>query len=144
MCRLGVCALIAGAAATLAGAIVIGSVALTVLAAPSFRPTSPALNTHATQILSAGDGLFHTDGLFYHERWGLLMRTGNDKSHFARQIERHADIYTSRISNFLAHSPFKYLRSSRGSLPHDPDAPDSGGAPGSGDARDEADRASES
>lgn len=56
------------------------------------------------------------------ERWGLLMRTGNDKSHFARQIERHADIYTSRISNFLAHSPFKYLRSSRGSLPHDPDA----------------------
>ncbi|MEM9489889.1 MAG: HAD-IG family 5'-nucleotidase, partial [Myxococcota bacterium] len=53
-------------------------------------------------------------------RWGLLMRAGNDKSHMARQIERHADIYTSRISNFLAHTPFKYLRSARGSLPHDP------------------------
>ncbi len=53
-------------------------------------------------------------------RWGLLMRAGNDKSHFARQIERYADIYTSRVSNFLAHSPFKYLRSSRGDLPHDP------------------------
>ncbi len=35
------------------------------------------------------------------ERWGLLMRAGNDKSHLARQMERYADIYTSRVSNFL-------------------------------------------
>lgn len=54
-------------------------------------------------------------------RWGLLMRAGNDKSHLARQVERYADIYTSRVSNFLRHSPFVYLRSPRGSLPHDPD-----------------------
>ncbi|MBI4822117.1 MAG: HAD-IG family 5'-nucleotidase [Deltaproteobacteria bacterium] len=53
------------------------------------------------------------------ERWGLLMRTGNDKSHLARQVERHADIYTSRVSNFLYATPFGYLRSLRGSLPHD-------------------------
>lgn len=52
-------------------------------------------------------------------RWGLLMRSGNDKSHLARQIERYADIYTSRVSNFLLHTPFVYLRSPRGSLPHD-------------------------
>ncbi|MCG8418242.1 MAG: HAD-IG family 5'-nucleotidase [Proteobacteria bacterium] len=56
-------------------------------------------------------------------RWGLLMRAGSDKSHLARQIERYADIYTSRVSNFLAHSPFKYFRSSPGSLPHDPAQP---------------------
>jgi 5'-nucleotidase len=53
-------------------------------------------------------------------RWGLLMRTGNDKSHLAKQVERWADIYTSRVSNFLHHTPFVYLRSPRGSLPHDP------------------------
>lgn len=53
-------------------------------------------------------------------RWGPLLRTGNDKSHLARQIERHADIYTSRVSNFLFSTPFVYLRSPRGSLPHDP------------------------
>jgi HAD superfamily 5'-nucleotidase-like hydrolase len=53
-------------------------------------------------------------------RWGLLMRAGNDKSHLARQIERSADIYTSRVSNFLLHTPFAYLRPPRGSLPHDP------------------------
>ena len=52
-------------------------------------------------------------------RWGLLMRAGNDKSHLARQIERYADIYTSRVSNFLHATPFVYLRSPRGSLPHD-------------------------
>lgn len=55
----------------------------------------------------------------HHPHWGLLMRTGNDKSHLARQIERHADIYTSRVSNFLHVTPFVYLRSPRGSLPHD-------------------------
>ena len=54
-------------------------------------------------------------------RWGFLMRTGNDKSYLARQVERYADIYTSRISNFLYQTPFVYLRSPRGSLPHDPD-----------------------
>jgi len=51
--------------------------------------------------------------------WGPTMRAGNDKSHFARQIERYADIYTSRVSNFLRDTPFAYFRSYRGSLPHD-------------------------
>ena len=62
-------------------------------------------------------------GSLNNPHWGLLMRTGNDKSYFARQVERHADVYTSRVSNFLAHSPFVYLRSPRGSLPHDPTSP---------------------
>jgi hypothetical protein len=59
--------------------------------------------------------------------WGLLTRAGNDKSHLARQVERYADIYTSRVSNFLFATPFVYLRSPRGSLPHDPSMP--GGTP---------------
>ncbi|MBM4398569.1 MAG: HAD-IG family 5'-nucleotidase [Deltaproteobacteria bacterium] len=52
-------------------------------------------------------------------RWGPLMRAGNDKSHLARQVERSADIYMSRVSNFLHVTPFVYLRSPRGTLPHD-------------------------
>ena len=52
--------------------------------------------------------------------WGLLMRAGNDKSKLAYQVERYADIYTSRVSNFAHATPFFYLRSPRGSLPHDP------------------------
>lgn len=58
-------------------------------------------------------------GQLVNERWGLLLRTGNDKSHLARQIERYADVYMSRVSNLLALTPFVYLRSPRGSLPHD-------------------------
>jgi HAD superfamily 5'-nucleotidase-like hydrolase len=60
-------------------------------------------------------------------RWGLLTRAGNDKSHLARQIERYADIYMSRVSNLLHVTPYVYLRSPRGSLPHDPLTP--GGLP---------------
>ena len=51
--------------------------------------------------------------------WGLLMRAGNDKSYLTYQMERYADIYTSRVSNLLKLSPYAYLRSPRGSLPHD-------------------------
>jgi len=52
-------------------------------------------------------------------RWGPLLRAGNDKSSLARQLERYADIYLSRVSNFLYQTPFVYLRSPRGTLPHD-------------------------
>ena len=58
---------------------------------------------------------------FGNERWGPLMRAGNDKSRLARQIERYADVYTSRVANLLHLTPFGYLRAARGSLPHDPD-----------------------
>ncbi|MGC4115374.1 MAG: HAD-IG family 5'-nucleotidase [Myxococcales bacterium] len=52
-------------------------------------------------------------------RWGSLLRAGNDKSHLARQIENYADVYTSRVSNFVFRTPFAYLRSAQGNLPHD-------------------------
>jgi HAD superfamily 5'-nucleotidase-like hydrolase len=54
-----------------------------------------------------------------HPIWGPLMRAGNDKSHLAFQLERYADVYTSRVGHFLEATPFMYLRSPRGSLPHD-------------------------
>jgi hypothetical protein len=64
--------------------------------------------------------LARASGELANPRWGLLMRAGNDKSHLARQIERSADIYTSRVSNFLLATPHMLLRSRRGTLPHDP------------------------
>ena len=63
--------------------------------------------------------LAKASGELNHARWGLLLRTGNDKSHLARQIEKHADVYMSRVSNLLHSTPFVYMRSPRGSLPHD-------------------------
>ena len=49
--------------------------------------------------------------------WGPLMRAGVDKSLFARQVEKYADVYTSRVSNFEVATPYGYLRAARGSLP---------------------------
>lgn len=51
--------------------------------------------------------------------WGPLMRAGIDKSLFARQVEKYADCYTSRVGNFVHVSPFALLRASRLDLPHD-------------------------
>ncbi len=66
--------------------------------------------------------LAHAMATTPNERWGSLLYSGNDKSHLARQVERSADVYTSRVSNFLYRTPFAYLRSQRGTLPHDPAA----------------------
>jgi hypothetical protein len=51
--------------------------------------------------------------------WGPLMRAGSDKSLFARQVEKYADVYTSRVANFGHRTPFAYLRAARTNLPHD-------------------------
>ncbi len=61
-------------------------------------------------------------GQLCNEAWGPLMRAGVDKSLFARQVERYADCYTSRVSNLLHATPFALLRARRTDLPHDPDA----------------------
>jgi hypothetical protein len=42
-----------------------------------------------------------------------------DKSLFARQVERYADVYTSRVSNLLYATPNGFLRAFRSPLPHD-------------------------
>lgn len=57
----------------------------------------------------------------FNSRWGLITRAGWDKSYLSRLLEGHADIYMSRVSNFLYRTPFAYLRSTRSSLPHDHD-----------------------
>jgi HAD superfamily 5'-nucleotidase-like hydrolase len=58
-------------------------------------------------------------GSLYNEKWGPLMRAGNDPSHLAGALESYADVYTSRVSNFLGVTPFAYLRAPRADMPHD-------------------------
>ncbi|MFZ9595818.1 MAG: HAD-IG family 5'-nucleotidase [Bdellovibrionia bacterium] len=92
-------------------------------------PDSPASVDPEAQIAALREELFKLDqktaplaklsSELNNPHWGLLMRAGNDKSYLAYQLERYADIYTSRVANFLNVTPFGYLRSLRGSLPHD-------------------------
>ncbi|MFL5319912.1 MAG: HAD-IG family 5'-nucleotidase [Myxococcaceae bacterium] len=51
--------------------------------------------------------------------WGLLFKEGNENSRFGEQVEQYACVYTSRVSNFLAHSPMQYFRSPRDLMPHE-------------------------
>ncbi|WZZ01453.1 hypothetical protein YC2023_073781 [Brassica napus] len=69
--------------------------------------------------------MLESDGELFNKRWGFLSRAGLwDKSHLMRQIEKYADIYTSRVSNFLNYTPFMYFRSQEQSLAHDSPLPD--------------------
>ncbi|EKD83632.1 MAG: 5'-nucleotidase, partial [uncultured bacterium] len=52
---------------------------------------------------------------------GEVMRAGNEISRFATLVERYACIYMSGIANLYYYSPFKYYRSKRRLLAHDPD-----------------------
>ncbi|KAJ0577393.1 putative 5'-nucleotidase [Helianthus annuus] len=64
--------------------------------------------------------MLEQDGEHFSKRWGYLSRAGLwDKSHLMRQIEKYADIYTSRVSNFLHYTPFMYFRSQEQTLAHD-------------------------
>ena len=83
------------------------------------RAQMSALRAQLVSLDSRVAPLVVADGHMFNPRWSYLMRTGKDKSHLTRQIERYADIYTSRVSNFLHYTPFMYFRAPRGSLPHD-------------------------
>jgi HAD superfamily 5'-nucleotidase-like hydrolase len=67
--------------------------------------------------------LARASGRLVNANWGPLLRAGSDKSHLARQLEASADVYTARVSNFLAYTPFVYLRSHRGTMDHDDASP---------------------
>ena len=94
---------------------------------PAVPESSEGLNKRSAKLRQAITALDEkiaplaaAAGSAVNARWGMLMRAGNDKSQLARQIERYSDFYTSRVSNLLNATPFAYLRSVRGSLPHDP------------------------
>ncbi len=63
--------------------------------------------------------LAQASGALGNENWGLLMTSGNDMSYFARQALRHADIYTSRVSNLIYETPFAFFRAHRAIMPHE-------------------------
>jgi HAD superfamily 5'-nucleotidase-like hydrolase len=58
------------------------------------------------------------DGRF-NPYWGRIFRERNERSWFGAQVEDYADIYTGRVSNFLAYSPGQYFRAPREDMPHE-------------------------
>ena len=55
----------------------------------------------------------------YNERWGQLMRSGNEESYFAHQVDRFSCIYMTKLGDLLELSPRTYFRSPRRPLSHE-------------------------
>ena len=51
--------------------------------------------------------------------WGRVFRERNERSLFGYQVQSYADIYTSRVSNFLGYSPGQWFRAPREVMPHE-------------------------
>ena len=51
--------------------------------------------------------------------WGLVFKEGNENSRFGEQVQDYADLYTSRVSNFLYYSPMQVFRSPRATMAHE-------------------------
>ena len=89
-------------------------------AAAALRASAELLLTSVRQAHAEISGLLWDDGAHVNRYWGYTTRAGfADKSHLMRQIEKYADIYTSRVSNLMHVTPYGYLRGPRGSLAHD-------------------------
>jgi HAD superfamily 5'-nucleotidase-like hydrolase len=56
---------------------------------------------------------------FFNPIWGPVMRSGQEESRLASQIERYAGIYMAKISDLKEYSPRHYFRPNRRPLPHE-------------------------
>lgn len=55
----------------------------------------------------------------FNAKWGEMMRTGNEDSYFAYQVDRFACVYMSELEDLLSLSPRTYFRPQRRLQPHE-------------------------
>ena len=56
---------------------------------------------------------------YVHYLWGELMKSGLERSWFAKQLMHHVCLYTSKVTNIRFYSPYKSFMSFEGLMPHD-------------------------
>ena len=59
----------------------------------------------------------------FNPNWGMLLKSRHEHSLFGGQVEDYACLYTSRVANFCAYSPFQYFRTPRDLMPHEHPVP---------------------
>jgi 5'-nucleotidase len=55
----------------------------------------------------------------FNKYWGRPFRERHELSLFGDQVRHYADIYTSKVSNYLFYSPNQHFRAERATLPHE-------------------------
>ncbi len=78
-----------------------------------------SLRNRARLIHEEVDALEDSIDRRYNPYWGSIFRAGNENSGFGEQVSDYADLYTSRVSNFVAYSPLRYFRGPRRQMPHE-------------------------
>ena len=71
------------------------------------------------QTLAELDAVESTVDARFNPYWGRLFQESNERSQFGAQVMSYADVYTSRVTNFLAYSPGQMLRAPRDVMPHE-------------------------
>ena len=83
------------------------------------RSTVDSLRDRADLMDAEVDSLEQRLDRAYNPYWGSILREGNENSRFGEQVSDYADLYTSKVSNFLSYSPLRYFRAPRRTMPHE-------------------------
>jgi len=83
------------------------------------KTTLDSLRARARTIEDEVEALETTIDRAYNDHWGPIFREGHETSRFGSQVNEYADLYTSRVSNFLSYSPLRYFRAPRHQMPHE-------------------------
>lgn len=77
------------------------------------------LQKQITEIDGQISGLIKKQQSLYNSHWGQLMRSGNEESYFAYQVDRYACVYMAKLGDLMALSPRTYFRAPRRPLSHE-------------------------
>jgi hypothetical protein len=78
-----------------------------------------SLQKSISEIDATISSLIKKQHALYNAHWGQLMRSGNEESYFAYQLDRYACVYMTKISDLLELSPRTYFRAPRRPLSHE-------------------------
>jgi HAD superfamily 5'-nucleotidase-like hydrolase len=78
-----------------------------------------SLQKNISEIDATISSLIKKQHALYNAHWGQLMRSGNEESYFAYQLDRYACVYMTKISDLLELSPRTYFRAPRRPLSHE-------------------------
>lgn len=77
------------------------------------------LQAQISEIDALISGLIRQQQTMYNPHWGPLMRSGNEESYFAYQVDRYACVYMAKLGDLLELSPRTYFRAPRRPLAHE-------------------------
>ncbi len=77
------------------------------------------LQTRISEIDGQISTLIRQQQGMYNPHWGPLMRSGNEESYFAHQVDRYACVYMAKLGDLLELSPRTYFRAPRRPLAHE-------------------------